>query len=82
MAADPLEAGGRGEGKGAGSAPRTASPTTLQTGFQLLTKDFLEILDGRHPPGGSQLESSSPELTQGAPDQHEARKLRLGLRRG
>ena len=64
------------EGKGENLAPETASPTKLQTGFQLLAKDFLEILDGRHPPGGSQLESSSPELTQGAPDW--LGKLRLG----
>ena len=35
------EAGG--EGKGAGSAPRTASPTTLQTGLQFLSKDFLRF---------------------------------------
>ena len=40
-----------------------------------------EILDGRHPPGGSQLESSSPELTQGAPDRC-VQKLRLGPWRG
>ena len=39
----PPEAGGRGEGKGAGSAPRTTSPTTLQTGLQFLTKDFLRF---------------------------------------
>ena len=39
----PLETGGSGEGKGAGSAPRTASPTTLQTGLQFLTKDFLRF---------------------------------------
>ena len=39
----PPEAGGRGEGKLAGSAPRTASPTTLQAGFQFLTKDFLRF---------------------------------------
>ena len=36
----PLEAGGRGERKEANSAPETASPTTLQTGLQFLTKDF------------------------------------------
>ena len=36
-------AGGRGEGKGAGSAPRTASPTTLQTGLQFLIKDLLRL---------------------------------------
>ena len=37
----PPEAGGRGEGKGANSAPETASTTKLQTGFQSLTKAFL-----------------------------------------
>ena len=31
----PLEAGGRGEGKGAGSAPRIATPTALQAGTRL-----------------------------------------------
>ena len=37
--------GGRrqGEGKGANSAPETPSPTTLQTGLQFLTKDFLRF---------------------------------------
>ena len=40
---DLLEAEGRGEGKGANSAPKTASPTTLQTGLQFLTKDFLKF---------------------------------------
>ena len=39
----PPEAGGKGEGKGANSAPETASPTTLQTGLQVLTKDFLRF---------------------------------------
>ena len=38
-----LEAGGRGEGKGANLAPETAPPTKGQTGFQLLTKDFLRF---------------------------------------
>ena len=38
-----LEAGGRGEGKGAGLAPRNASPTALQTGLQFLTKDLLRF---------------------------------------
>ena len=37
----PLEAGGKGERKGAGSAPRTAAPTALQAGLQFLTKDLL-----------------------------------------
>ena len=39
----PPEAGGRGEGKGAGLAPRTASPTALQTGLQFLSKDSLRF---------------------------------------
>ena len=39
----PSEAGGRGEGKGANSAPEMASPTTLQTGLQFLSKDFLRF---------------------------------------
>ena len=38
-----LEAGGKGEGKGANSALETSSPTKLQTGFQFLTKDFLRF---------------------------------------
>ena len=41
--ASPPEAGGRGRGKGANSAPRTASPTALQTGLQFLTKDSLRF---------------------------------------
>ena len=42
--AHPLqEAGGREEGKGENSAPEMASPTKLQTGFQLLTKDLLRF---------------------------------------
>ena len=39
----PLEAGGSGEGKGANPAPEMAPPTKLQTGSQLLTKDFLRF---------------------------------------
>ena len=39
----PPETGGWGEGKGAGSAPRTAAPTTLQTGLQSLIKDLLRF---------------------------------------
>ena len=39
----PLETGGRGDGKGAGLAPRTAAPTALQTGRQSLIKDFLRF---------------------------------------
>ena len=33
----------QGEGKGAGSAPRTAAPTALQTGLQFLIKDLLRF---------------------------------------
>ena len=39
----PLEAGGRGEGKRANSAPEAAFPTKLQTGIQFLAKDFLKF---------------------------------------
>ena len=39
----PLEVGGRREGKGANSAPEMASPPTLQTGLQLLSKDSLRF---------------------------------------
>ena len=39
----PPEAGGRGEGKGAGSAPRTAAPTAQQTGLRFLIKDLLRF---------------------------------------
>ena len=39
----PPEAGGRAEGKGANSAPKTASPTALQTGLQFLIKDLLRF---------------------------------------
>ena len=37
----PLEVGGRGEGKGANSAPEKPPPPTLQTGPRFLSKDFL-----------------------------------------
>ena len=43
LAHPPPEAGGRGEGKGANSAPEMAPPTKLQTGLQFLTKDFLRF---------------------------------------
>ena len=66
------EAGGRGEGKGANSAPKTASPTTPQTGLQFLTKDFLRFLDGRHPLGRLNTGRRHPTSAQ----------LRLGPQRG
>ena len=50
----PLETGGRGEGKGAGSVPRTAAPTALQTGLQFLSKDSPRfwMVDVHHEEGG------------------------------
>ena len=39
----PLEVGGRGEGKGANSAPEKPTPPTLQTGLRFLSKDFLRF---------------------------------------
>ena len=71
----PLEAGGSGEGKGAGSAPRTAAPTTLQTGLQFLTKDFLRFWMVNI--AGSVAAKHKAQ----APD-WRAWKLRLGPRRG
>ena len=38
-----MEVGGRGEGKGANSAPEKPPPPTLQTGPRFLSKDFLRI---------------------------------------
>ena len=38
-----LEVGGRGEGKGANSAPEKPPPPTLQTGPRFLSKEFLII---------------------------------------
>ena len=37
----PLEEGGRGEGKGANSAPEKPPPPTRKTGPRFLSKDFL-----------------------------------------
>ena len=37
----PLEVGGRGEGKGANSAPEEPPPPTGQTGSRFLSEDFL-----------------------------------------
>ena len=37
----PLEVGGRGEGKGANSAPEKPPPPTWKTGPLFLSKDFL-----------------------------------------
>ena len=39
----PLEVGGRGEGKGANSAPEKPPPPTLQTGPRFLSKAFLRF---------------------------------------
>ena len=68
------EAGGRGEGKGANSAPKMASPTTLQTGLQFLTKDFLRfwMVD---------IHRVAAKLKTHAHDRR-GRKLRLGPQRG
>ena len=43
MAHHLQETGGRGEGKGANSAPEAFSPIKLQRGLQFLTKDFLRF---------------------------------------
>ena len=48
----PLEVGGRGEGKGANSAPEKPPPPTRQTGPRFLSKEFLRI---RHREARGQL---------------------------
>ena len=59
----PPEAGGRGEGKGAGSAPRTTSLITVPTGLQFLTKDFLRfwMVIGRECCGSAQGAGTRPD---------------------
>ena len=49
----PLEVGGRGEGKGANSAPEKPPPPTLQTGPRFLSKEFLRfwMVNIRHREG-------------------------------
>ena len=51
----PPEAGGKGEGKGANSAPEMASPYHTVNRPPVSNQRLPEILDGRHPPGGSWL---------------------------
>ena len=91
----PPEAGGRGEGKEAGSAPRTASPTILQTGLRFLPKDLLRFWmvdirrEGRGETQGARTRPAQAGTGAGdaegrrrtAPDWRR-RKLRLGPRRG
>ena len=62
----PLEAGGRGQGGGKRGKPGPRDGIPHQTANRLpVSKQRLpEILDGWHPPRGSQLETSSPEHTQ------------------
>ena len=69
-----------GEGKGANSAQRRHL-YQMANRLPVSNQRLPEIQDGRHLPGGSRLEISSPEQTQGAPHQC-GWKLRLGPRRG
>ena len=74
----PPEAGGRGRGKGQ-TRPQRRHPYQAASRLPVPNQRLPEILDGRHPPGGSQPEISFLEETQGAP---ERRKPRPGPRRG
>ena len=67
-APSPLEVGGRGEGKGANSAPEKPPPPTLQTGLRFLSKDFQRfwMVDIRRDGRGSRLEANSSKQTQAA----------------
>ena len=69
------EAERRGEGKGANSTPKMALPTTLQTGLQFRTRDFLRfwMVDIRRE-GPAKLKAHATD--------RRRRKLRLGPRRG
>ena len=60
----PLEARGRGEEKG----PQRRHPYQTANRLPVSNQRLPEILDGRHPLGGSRLEASSREQTQGTPD--------------
>ena len=55
------ETGGRGKGQ---TQPQRWHPYQRANRLPASNQRLPEILDGRHPPGGSQLESSSPEQTQ------------------
>ena len=72
------EAAGRGKGP---TRPQRRHPHQTANRLPVSNQRPPEILDGWHLPGGSRLETSSPEQTQGTPDWC-ARKLRLGPRRG
>ena len=93
--AQPRRRRGSGEGKEAGSAPRTASPTILQTGLRFLPKDLLTFWmvdirrEGRGETQGARTRPAQAGTGAGdaegrrrtAPDWRR-RKLRLGPRRG
>ena len=55
------ETGGRGKGQ---TQPQRWHPYQRANRLPASNQRLPEILDDRHPPGGSQLESSSPEQTQ------------------
>ena len=89
----PPEAGGRGEGNGAGSGPKDRIPYRTANRPPVSNQRPPEILDGRHPPGGSQRDTGRTHQTGGdwgwgcGGEKVHARdwrgwKLRLGPRRG
>ena len=68
-------------GKRGKFGPRDSIPYQTANRLPVSNQRLPEILDGWHPPGGLRLETSSPEPTQGAPNQRP-RELRQGPRRG
>ena len=78
-----IPAGGRRQGGGERGklSPRDSIPYQTANRLPVSNQRLPEILDGRHLPGGSQPETSSPEETQVSLDPR-AQKLRLGLWRG
>ena len=73
--AHPLLEAGDGGGERGKVSPRDSTPYQTVNRLPASNQRLPEILVGRHPPGGSQLESSSPEQKQGAPDR-DSQKLR------
>ena len=71
----PPEAGGRGEGKRAGSGPKDRIPYHTANRPPISHQRLPESLDGRHPPRGSRRDRAY------APDRR-GRELGLGLQRG
>ena len=68
----------KGGGERGKHGPRDGIPYQTADRPPVSNQRLPEILDGRHPSGGSRLETSSPEQTQGSPNRRAAAE---GIRR-